>query len=72
MFFVLNLSLVVGLVSGTIIERSLMQTLNISRGYINGLWESPLCPIMWGLVLAAMITPPAICFIKPKIAAIIS
>ncbi len=49
--------LVVGLVLGPVMERSLRQTLIISRGNISGLWESPLCMVMWGIVLLAVLLP---------------
>ncbi|MDI6727143.1 MAG: tripartite tricarboxylate transporter permease [Smithellaceae bacterium] len=58
-------TLVVGLVLGPVMERSLSQTLMISRGDLNGLWESSLSAAMWGFVLLALIAPPLIRFIKP-------
>jgi TctA family transporter len=38
-------------------ERSLRQTLIISRGNLSGLWESSLCVIMWAIILIAVILP---------------
>jgi len=49
--------LVVGLVLGPVMERSLRQTLIISRGNISGLWESPLCMVMWTIVLLTAVLP---------------
>jgi len=49
--------LVVGLVLGPFMERSLRQTLIISRGNLSGLWESPLCIIMWAIIFIAVILP---------------
>jgi putative tricarboxylic transport membrane protein len=49
--------LVVGLVLGSFMERSLRQTLIISRGNLSGLWESHLCIIMWVIILIAIILP---------------
>jgi putative tricarboxylic transport membrane protein len=42
--------LVLGLVLGPVMERSLLQALTIARGEVSGLWESPLSA---GLLLAA-------------------
>jgi putative tricarboxylic transport membrane protein len=42
--------LVLGLVLGPVMERSLVQALTIARGEVSGLWESPLSA---GLLLAA-------------------
>ena len=52
--------LVVGLVLGPVMERSLRQTLIISRGKISGLWDSPICMVMWFVILAVAIMPPLI------------
>ena len=49
--------LVVGLVLGSFMERSLRQTLIISRGNLSGLWESHLCIIMWVIILITIILP---------------
>ena len=49
--------LVVGLVLGPVMERSLRQTMIISRGAISGLWASPLCAIMWCIILVAAVLP---------------
>jgi putative tricarboxylic transport membrane protein len=49
--------LVVGLVLGPFMERSLRQTLIISRGDVAGLYESPLCMVMWGIALVAIVLP---------------
>jgi putative tricarboxylic transport membrane protein len=57
--------LVVGLVLGPVMERSLRQTLIISRGELSGLWQSPLCMVMWFIVLAAVFLPVLIRFTRP-------
>ena len=49
--------LVVGLVLGPVMERSVRQALIISRGNISGLWNSTLCIIMWSIVLLAAVLP---------------
>jgi putative tricarboxylic transport membrane protein len=49
--------LVVGLVLGTVMERSLRQTLIISRGELGGLWESPISAIILLTALVAAIAP---------------
>ncbi|MGD0235325.1 MAG: tripartite tricarboxylate transporter permease [Syntrophorhabdales bacterium] len=49
--------LIVGLVLGPVMERSLRQTLIISKGNLNGLWESPLCIAMWIVIVAAAVFP---------------
>jgi putative tricarboxylic transport membrane protein len=49
--------LVVGLVLGPVMERSFRQTLIISGGRVESLWESPICMVMWGVALAAIFLP---------------
>ncbi len=49
--------LVVGLVLGPVMERSLRQTLIISRGNLSGLWESPICTVLWFVILVAAVMP---------------
>src|SRR5262249_54159575 len=44
--------LVLGLVLGPVMERSLLQALTIARGEVGGLWESPLAA---GMLLAAAV-----------------
>jgi putative tricarboxylic transport membrane protein len=61
--------LVVGLVLGPVMERSLRQTLIISRGNISGLWDSPLCTIMWFIILLAAVFPFVFRYLRPKIPA---
>jgi putative tricarboxylic transport membrane protein len=56
--------LVVGLVLGPVMERSLRQTLIISRGSIIGLWDSPLCIVMWLVILLAAFLPTLIRVLK--------
>jgi putative tricarboxylic transport membrane protein len=59
--------LVVGLVLGPFMERSLRQTLIISRGNLSGLWESSLCVIMWAIILIAVILPFVTHVVKRKV-----
>ena len=61
--------LVVGLVLGPVMERSLRQTLIISRGNLSGLWDSTLCMVMWLVVLMVGILPIVMPHLKKKIAA---
>ncbi|MCJ7785006.1 MAG: tripartite tricarboxylate transporter permease, partial [Desulfobacterales bacterium] len=61
--------LVVGLVLGPVMERSLRQTLIISRGSIGGLWDSPLCMVMWSIVLLAAILPPVMGYLRSRVQA---
>ena len=49
--------LVVGLVLGPVMERSFRQTLIISGGRVESLWESPICMAMWGVALLAILLP---------------
>jgi putative tricarboxylic transport membrane protein len=56
--------LVVGLVLGPVMERSLRQTLIISKGSLIGLWESPICMVMWFVVLLVVILPIVIRCLK--------
>jgi putative tricarboxylic transport membrane protein len=58
--------LIVGLVLGPVMERSLRQTLIISRGNISGLWDSPLCMIMWMIILLTAILPFMMHYLRPK------
>ena len=59
--------LVVGLVLGPVMERSLRQTLIISRGNVSGLWESALCMIMWFVILLSAVLPVLVPYLKAKI-----
>ena len=61
--------LVIGVVLGPVMERSLRQTLIISRGNLSGLWDSTLCAVMWLVVLMAGILPIVIPHLKKRIAA---
>jgi putative tricarboxylic transport membrane protein len=56
--------LVVGLVLGPVMERSFRQTLIISGGRIESLWEPPICMVMWGIALLAILLPMVIRRIK--------
>ena len=59
--------LVVGLVLGTVMERSLRQTLIISRGNISGLWEAPISAIILLLALVVAIGPSLLRYLRPKL-----
>jgi putative tricarboxylic transport membrane protein len=59
--------LVVGLVLGPVMERSLRQTLIISRGSLGGLWESTLCLTIWIIVLLAAVLPSLMQYLKQRI-----
>ncbi|MDI7258851.1 MAG: tripartite tricarboxylate transporter permease [Thermodesulfobacteriota bacterium] len=59
--------LMVGLVLGTVMERSLRQTLIISRGDISGLWESPISAIILLIALVAAIAPSLIRYLRVKL-----
>jgi putative tricarboxylic transport membrane protein len=58
--------LVVGLVLGPVMERSLGQTLIISRGNMSGLWDSPICFILWLIILLAAILPFVMRYLRAK------
>jgi len=49
--------LIVGLVLGPVMERSLCQMMIISQGAIGGLWSSTLCKVMWGGVAISIGLP---------------
>jgi putative tricarboxylic transport membrane protein len=49
--------LVVGLVLGPVMERSLCQMMIISQGDIGGVWTSTLCKVMWIGVLISVFLP---------------
>jgi len=59
--------LVVGLVLGPVMERSLRQTLIISRGGLGGLWESTLCLTIWAIALLAVVLPFLMASLKKRI-----
>ena len=61
--------LIVGLVLGPVMERSLRQTLIISRGSIGGLYGSPLCMVMWFIILLAAILPSVTHYLRWRISA---
>jgi putative tricarboxylic transport membrane protein len=58
--------LVVGLVLGPVMERSLRQTLIISRGNVGGLWESPICLVLWLVILLAVSLPSVMHYLRFK------
>ena len=59
--------LVVGLVLGPVMERSLRQTLIISRGNISGLWDSPICLVMWSIILVVVILPVLMHYVRANV-----
>jgi len=61
--------LVVGLVLGTVMERSLRQTMIISRGEIGGLWDSPLSAIILLTAMVAAIVPGPLRYLRMKLRA---
>src|SRR5512135_2484680 len=58
--------LVVGLVLGPVMERSLRQTLIISRGNMNGLWDSAICLVLWLIVLLAAALPFVMRYLRQR------
>jgi putative tricarboxylic transport membrane protein len=56
--------LVVGLVLGPVMERSIRQTLIISRGDIRGLWDSSICMVMWFIILVVAILPALLHYLR--------
>lgn len=58
--------LVVGLVLGPVMERSFRQTLIISRGNTSGLWDSPICLILWVIILLTAFLPLVMHFLRFK------
>ena len=61
--------LIVGLVLGPVMERSLRQTLIISRGNMNGLWDSPICLALWLIIMLTVILPFMIRYLRSKASA---
>jgi putative tricarboxylic transport membrane protein len=49
--------LVLGLVLGPVLERSLLQALTIARGDVSGLWASPQAAFMLAAALVAFVAP---------------
>lgn len=58
--------LVVGLVLGPVMERSFRQTLIISRGNMSGLWDSPICLVLWLITLLTAALPFIIRYLRSK------
>jgi len=58
-------TLVVGLVLGTVMERSLRQTLIISKGSLSGFWGSPISALLLGLALVMAVGPNLLAHLKP-------
>lgn len=59
--------LVVGLVLGTVMERSLRQTLIISKGSMAAFWNSPISAILLGLALVMAVGPNLLAYLKPRL-----
>jgi putative tricarboxylic transport membrane protein len=51
--------LVLGLVLGPLLERSLVQALTIARGDVSGLWSSPQAAVMLAAAAVAFVAPGA-------------
>jgi putative tricarboxylic transport membrane protein len=49
--------LVLGLVLGPLLERSLVQALTIARGQVSGLWSSPQAAVMLAAAVVALVAP---------------
>ena len=49
--------LILGLVLGTVMERSFRQTLIMSTGEMRGLWESPICAVILIVAVVTAIAP---------------
>jgi len=49
--------LVLGLVLGPLLERSLLQALTIARGELSGLWSSPPAAVMLVAALVVFVAP---------------
>jgi len=49
--------LVIGLVLGPVMERSLCQAMIISQGEIATLWASGVCKVLWGFVAVSVLLP---------------
>ena len=58
--------LVVGLVLGPVMERSFRQTLIISRGNMSGLWDSPICLVLWLITLLTAALPFIMRYLRSK------
>jgi putative tricarboxylic transport membrane protein len=61
--------LIVGLVLGPVMERSLRQTLIISRGNMSGLLDSPICLALWLIIMLTVILPFMIRYLRSKASA---
>jgi len=58
--------LVLGLVLGPLMERSLLQALTIARGDVAGLWASPQAAAMLVATAALLIVPPAVRLVRRR------
>lgn len=65
-------TLVVGLVLGTVMERSLRQTLIISKGSVAGFWDSPVSAILLGLTFVVAVGPSLLAYLKPGLKALLA
>jgi putative tricarboxylic transport membrane protein len=61
--------LVLGLVLGPIMERSLLQALTMEQGNIAGLWASPIAAVILFLALLAAAAPLS-CRLRPRVCAL--
>ena len=60
--------LVLGLVLGPVLERSLLQALTIARGDVSGLWASPQAAVMLVLALMAVVAPAVLALARRRAA----
>jgi TctA family transporter len=60
--------LVLGLVLGPLLERSLLQALTIARGEVSGLWASPQAALMLAAALVALVTPAVLALARRRAA----
>jgi putative tricarboxylic transport membrane protein len=58
--------LVLGLVLGPLMERSLLQALTIARGDVTGLWSSPQAAVMLAAAAGGLVLPPAARFLARR------
>lgn len=60
--------LVLGLVLGPVLERSLLQALTIARGDVSGLWASPQAAVILVLALMAVVAPAVLALARRQAA----
>ncbi|HEX6210317.1 MAG TPA: hypothetical protein VF136_06050 [Methylomirabilota bacterium] len=60
--------LVLGLVLGPVLERSLLQALTIARGNVSGLWASPQAAVILVVALMAVVAPAVLALARRRAA----